>query len=619
LNSKSTLFFAPLIFFCLHAAAQNDSTKPQPIDSFILKRKGIIGDLARNLLADTSVEENGKELERNDIRFKKYNGLFIRKILIRSLDFGISFGDTTKRLSNKITSVLNYLHVDTKDRVVRNNLFFREGDVLSSYLVGLNERHLRDLIYLQDAKIRVQRVQGTIDSVDVFVIVKDAFSLGGGLRVDRIDKIEVTAGEDNLDGKGDRIQVQSLFDGQRLKKFGTGAEYIRRNIDGTFIDLYSGFKSYNRSFSDNKPEENSAYIGFIKPFIHPLMKFTYAAEASMNVTENLYNTDSVYRSDYKYRLGSVDAWIGWNLSSGTKPLMAGKHYNWLLSGRILRHHFYERPGDYLDKYFYRYIDLKAGLTALTVFHQDYYRTRFLYGFGRFEDVPEGADASVVTGWTKSNDRVRPYGGLDLKRYFFTRHENYFNLGFKLGGYFYNSNIEDLGILASVNYFSRLRQLSPNWKERFFLDGSVTKQINYALTEPLLINNEYGIDGYNNNNAGGDARITVKAESVFFSPWSVIYFHLAPFIFGQASAFHISEMGEKNSKIYSAVGGGLRIQNESLVFGTIEIRAAWYPEADFNNETWKIGFSTNVRFRYNKEFIKRPELLALNSSGIPRGR
>jgi hypothetical protein len=602
-------------FFALNAGAQKDTVRPQLIDSFISKHKGLIRDLAKSLLADTVIHETNKEVERNDELFQRYRGFFIRQIIIQSLPFGASIGDTTKRLNNKITALLNHLHSQTRQHVVRNNLFFHEGERLSPYLLGINERHLRDLIFLQDAKLHVQRVAGAADSVDVIVVIKDAFSLGGGMRMDRIDKFEMTIGEDNLYGFGDRFQVQGLYDGQRLKNFGTGAEYIRRNLGGSFIDVYGGYKSYGRSFSDGRQEDMTAYAGFIKPLVNPLMKFTYAAEASMNTTENLYNTDSIYKSDYKYQTGNIDAWFGWNLSHRTEILKVGNHYNWLLSGRILRQHFYSRPTNYMDKYFYRYIDFKGGIAAISVFYQDYYRTRYLYGFGRNEDVPEGEEASFTGGWTKSNNRVRPYAGFDYKRYFFTRHENYFNFTFKLGSYFYNKGVEDISVLGGIDYFSRLHHISSRWKERFFLNGSAARQLDYVLTEPLLVSNEYGIEGYNNNNTAGDARLSLKGESVFFSPWTLLYFHLAPFVFGEASVFHISEMGVKNTVLYSSVGGGFRIQNESLVFGTIEIKAAWYPKPDFNNQKWEIGFSTNVRYRYNKEFIKRPELVSLNSSQV----
>jgi hypothetical protein len=604
-----------LILISVTAGAQQDSIPANGLDSFLLRQKGIIGDLARNLLADTTPDEPVKPLERNDEAYKRYNGLVIRKIVFTSVNFGMSVGDTTKAINNKLTKFLNHLHKNTSQHVVRNNLFFHEGEKLSPYLVGLNERHLRDLIYLQDARIRVQRAKGTVDSVDVFVITKDAFSLGGALRVDRLDKFEGILGEDNLFGTGDRLQVQGLYDGKRTEQTGTGAEFVKRNMSGSFTDLYFGYRTYSRSFSNNKPEEITGYAGFIKPLIHPLMHFTYAAEASMNQTENQYSTDSIYKANYSYRFGTIDAWIGWNLSADDKKVMTGDHLNWLVGYRLLRNHFYERPLDYLDKYFYRYIDFKASLVSLSVFRQDYYRTKYIYGFGRFEDVPEGVDASVTAGWTKSNDRVRPYAGLDYRRYFFTPKEAYYNLGFKTGGYFYKGKVEDLTVMATADYFSRLHTLSPKWKQRLFISTSIARQINYQLSEPLLVNTEYGIPGYNNDNAAGDSRITLKVESVFFSPWRVLYFNLAPFVFGQATAFHINEMGLKSDELYSAVGGGLRIQNESLVFGTIEIRGAWYPKPDFNKETYRIGFSTDVRFRYNKQFIKRPELVSVNNSQV----
>jgi hypothetical protein len=609
---RKHILFSLLIVLSVAASAQQDTTPPTALDSFLLKQKGIIGDLARGLLADSLIDDIAQPLQRNDQAFERYRGLIIRQIVIRPLDFGMSIGDTSKRINNKLTSIANKLHRNTEINVIRRNLFFHENERISPYLLGINERHLRDVNYLQDARIRVLRLKDT-DSADVYVITKDAFSLGTSGRIDRLDKFEGTIGEDNIYGKGDGIQLMALYDGKRNERFGTGAEFVKRNIGGSFTDFFTGYRTYNRSFSSGRQEELTAYAGFIKPLVHPLMRLTYAAEASLNTTDNQYNSDSLYKADYKYRFVVLDGWAGWNFSAGRKAANSGSYRNWLISARSFRKLFVDRPDEFMSKYFYRYINFRALLGAISFFNQDFYRTQYVYGFGRYEDVPEGEDASLTAGWTKTNDRVRAYAGLDYKRNFFTRHEAYFNFSVGVGGYFYKRGVEDVGLVSKVDYFSRLHRLSPKWKQRSFITLTYSRIINYVMSEPLLINNEYGITGYNNNNTGGDRRTTVKAESVFFSPWSVLYFKLAPFAFGQMSLFHINELGYKKRQWYSAVGAGLRMQNESLIFGTIEVRAQYYPRPDFLNEQWKIGFATNVRFRYNRQFVKRPEIVSVNNS------
>ncbi|HSC39137.1 MAG TPA: hypothetical protein VLD19_14745, partial [Chitinophagaceae bacterium] len=67
-----------------------------------------------------------------------------------------------------------------------------------------------------------------------------------------------------------------------------------------------------------------------------------------------------------------------------------------------------------------------------------------------------------------------------------------------------------------------------------------------------------------------------------------------------------------SNLYSTIGGGVRTRNESLIFGTMELRGWFFPRKDyFFHNSWRVEFSTNIRFKYNTQFIKRPELIVVN--------
>lgn len=590
--------------------AQTDTTYPQTIDSFILRQKGLIGNLARNLLVHPE-DSIPKKLHRNDEAFQPFRGLVIRHIIIRSLNLTVNFSDTSKRFTDKFTRLLNHLHRNTREAVIRKNIFFSEGTRLSPYLLGVNERHLRDQSYLQDAKIKVQPVLVDKDSVDVIVFSKDAFSLGSELNIHEINKAEAKIKEENFMGLGDRWQASVLYDQKRHTPMAYGGEYAARNINGSFIDGYIGYHNYSRSLTDGKPEEAQTYLKLIKPLLNPFMKWTYAFEISRHTSANMYFPDSVYKTSYQYQYNVTDAWAGWNFIAD-KLTSPGKEdrVNWLLSGRLLRRHFMDRPM-FTGKNYYRFNNFEALLGAISFYKQDFYKTAFIYGFGRAEDVPEGMDASLTSGWTKTQNRERPYLGLDLQRYFFTRAENYFNYTLKMGAYFYKGTMEDVNLLAGVDYFSRLHYLNTRWKQRGFLSASISRQINQLLNAPLLLESSYGLPHYQNNEIPGLSRITLKAESVFFSPWTVLYFHLAPFVFGSGTLFNYDMDTTRTSSLYSSLGGGLRIQNQSLVFGTIELKGAFYPRPDFKNRSWRLEIGTNMRFRYNKVFIKRPELVDIN--------
>ncbi|MCW3073260.1 MAG: hypothetical protein JWP69_329 [Flaviaesturariibacter sp.] len=608
---RQSILLAAVLMAALMAYAQQDTAQPQKLDSFILRQRGLFGDLVKNLLSNNPIEAQ-RTVQRNDIAFQRYRGRTIRNILVQSLDFGVPIADTGKRFANTITRLLDQAHKSTRERVVRKNLFFKEGSVLSPFMLGATERHLRDLSYLQEARIVVIPVREDPNAVDVIVFLKDAFSLGGGINVHQINRVEVKLQEDNFMGRGDRIQASGFYDSRRKKNLGYGGEYRWRNIEGSFIDAHIGFQTYGRSFSSYKFEERTNYLKVIKPLVNPYMKWTYALELSSRSSVNMYHTDSMYKSDYAYGYTLGDAWVGWNITAD-KPSINNveDRLNLLVSSRFIQRHFDKRPSIAGGRYFYRYTDFEAVLGALSLYRQTFYKTSFIYGFGRNEDVPEGVDASIIGGLTNTAGRRRPYLGIDLQRFYFTRQDHYLSYTLRAGSYFFRSGMEDISVLGNIDYFSRLHLLNDRWKQRSFISASFGKQINYRLTEPLFVESHYGLTGYKNDNLAGDTRITLKAESVFFSPWMLAYFRLAPFGFATGSLFRASGEPVHKHKLYSSVGGGLRIQNESLVFGTIEIKGAYFPNPDFEGRGWRVEIGTNIRFRYNKEFIKRPELVGVN--------
>ena len=187
--------------------AQDDKNKKEPLDSFLLRQKGIIGQIADNLMTDT-VEEINTGLLRNDMPFQKYKDRVIRQIKVQILEFGVSISDTSKRASDKLKRLADKLHSDTKENVIRNNLFFSEGEILSPYLLGDNEKHLRDLSFLQDAKIKIIPISESKDSVDILVLSKDVLSIGGSFRIHSSKSLSLDLSEDNFMGRGDEIQIQ---------------------------------------------------------------------------------------------------------------------------------------------------------------------------------------------------------------------------------------------------------------------------------------------------------------------------------------------------------------------------------------------------------------------------
>lgn len=107
--------------------AQNGNHPRESLDSMLRRQKGIIGQLAKNLVTDTLKEDVTGPL-RNDLPFQLYKDRVIRKIEIQTLEFGVSIADPSKRTTDKVKRLANKIHRDSREYVIRNNLFFSERE-----------------------------------------------------------------------------------------------------------------------------------------------------------------------------------------------------------------------------------------------------------------------------------------------------------------------------------------------------------------------------------------------------------------------------------------------------------------------------------------------------------
>lgn len=588
---------SPLISMC-----QKDSIVKK------IEKRNFINNLINNFRHDTSEVNSANDLKRNDERYAPYSGLIIRYIYIKKLPFGTPFNENGKKINNVLISIANTLHHLTKTDVIGKNLFYKENDTINPFIMADNERFLRQLPYVQDAEFAVVPVSLISDSADIIVSVKDVFSLGGSIGSLGLKKSQVEAREDNFSGSGNAAVLYGLYDVSRNNKLSLGGEFIRRNIGGSFINGSIGYKSNDNIYGGPR-EERNYYIRFEKPLINRYMQWIYDFSTSYHQSSNRYFIDSLYMSDFRFSFFNIDTWAGYNIRAKefTKKEEASRLRK-LVSIRYVNTHFFSIPEKFEQQYFYRYANLQAALTSISFYRQNFYKTQFIYGFGRNEDIPEGLLMSFTTGYTIKNTLRRPFLGFNYERYHFNDKKNYIGYIIRAEGYLNKKSIEDINLLLGVTYFDHLKQIGKKWKQRFFLNLDIAQQVNSVLNEPLYLNSNFGLPEYGNNLIGGTLRATIKAESVFFSPWSIASFKIAPFIFSNVSVFSPYNY---QTKVYPLIGGGIRTRNESFVFGTIELRGFYFPVKNFHNSNFSISLSTNLIFKYNNQFVNKPDFIKIN--------
>ena len=546
--------------------------------------------------------------------FKPYEGKVIRHIFIRGYGFEQTFTDTARRLQYFGTKVLNQLHRKTRDWVIRNNLFIKENTPVNAFKLADNERVIRNLNFIQDARILVTFVPET-DSVDLVVVVKDLFTIGGAIGSLGYPPLSIRGNisEANFLGMGQRIQGGFNVEQNRDPNFGPQLLYSKTNIGGSFVNVTASYTRINSDLYPGTPDETAWFVRLDRPLYAPYAHLAGGFNIGHFENFNVYhNVDSVF---YKYSYHTHDGWIGWNLGSERFLSNTSVRDRKFVAVRYFRNDFDSVPKQIgKDNFNFRFNNREAALASFTFFRQDFYKTNYIYGFGTTEDIPKGYNVAFTSGWYKQLYLNRPYAGVDANEFVVTKKGAFVQFFLRSGTFLRKGKLEDASTLIGASYYSPLFVFNAV-KIRQYINFSYTRQFNRLGIDPLTLNNVFGLRYFSGDSTFGSQRMTLHSETTFFLNYKFLGFKFAPFAFGDLS-FLTPEQGHfDKSSLYHGIGAGMRARNENLVFNTIELRMVYFPRKTMQNNSFKIMFSTGIQFRYNNTYVRQPDVVYLNTDGL----
>jgi hypothetical protein len=541
---------------------------------------------------------------RSEAAFMPFEGKIIRHIDIRHIGFDKTVYDTTRNIKNTITRISNALHTNSREGLIRDNLFIRENKPMSPYKMADNERYLRDLDFILDAKFYVVPLRSTADSVDVVVLTRDVFSLGGSFNPSTPTKTKFRLYDTNLAGWGQRVQFTGLIENGRQPPFAYEVLYRKNSIGGSFVNGTIGYTQLNTGSSYGEEEEKAYYLKLDRPLVSPYTTFAGGMEISKNWSENFFAINDTLFRDYRYIIN--DFWVGYNIGAGTNGRNRSRHF---VSIRAFDQQFTKPPLQSREKQNRLYNNRTFVMGGLTFFKQNFYTASYIYGFGRTEDVPYGYSMSLYLGWTRELKRERPYIGLEAEKSIVTRRNEFYTVGFRAGG-FQKEGLEDGILLVYGSLLSRLIPVGELLiRQSFTVDYA--KVYHQRTSQQLDINNDFGLRYFLTDSLTGTKRFHLNSETLAFTPLSLLGFRLAPFAFGEMAMMGTSERSIFRDKPYFGFGGGIRTRNENLVFGTIELRMVYFPRTVGDMNSFAVRVSSNLRVKYSASFVKPPGFVRYN--------
>ncbi len=534
--------------------------------------------------------------------YKLYAGKIIRSISVEQVGFEVSIYEDQKRSLQKIGKLANNLHSDTREKIIRNHLFIRINDSVEPEKLGDNERYIRDRDFIQDCRIVVTPTESP-DSVDVTVITRDVFSIGGRAGGSFPNAPEIGVYDANVGGRGQRTQLDLLFNNDRDPKVGFGLLYRKSSVLGSMTDFEAGYSQLNTGRSYGNEKEYSAYIKLERPLVSPYTRLAGGLELSRNWSKNLSQKEDSLFNDYSYNIS--DVWVGYNmgLRRGFKNLNRN-----FLAIRFFDGFYTDPPDIETFANRERYDNFAAYLVEYTFYRQQYYKTRYVLRFGVTEDLPYGFAASVSAGYNRVLRVERPYGALKFRYSRPNKKGNFYQFNLETSSYYRNSKAEDIVLFGRALYYTRALPIG-NKKLRNLVDFSYTYLGNTVTNSPLVLNRDF-IAGLSTDSLFADQRLTLGAESTLYTNWAILGFRMGPFAGVDYAIVNCISCPESIDS-YMSISAGVRTRNENLIFGTLELKFSYIPRNEFGESEFNFRFRQRFRLR-DRSFIQAPRLIQYNS-------
>jgi hypothetical protein len=588
-------------FSCMASVYAQDTTRlkknGEPRENSLAQQ--VRDAISRTPRADTLIDVKSEDY------FIPYEGKIIRKITINQLGFDRTVQDTTQRFKTTMAKVANWLHNDTRAWVIRNNVFLREGEPLNPYRAADNERYLRDLEFILDSRIFIVPISEDSDSVDLLVMTRDVFSLGASLYPRSETEYRFKVQEANLAGMGQRLQVSGIYDTERNPRTGMELLYKKTNLFGSFVNATVAYTEINTGQSIGEENESAFIIRVDRPLFHPFARWAGAAELSRNWSRNTFGREDSLFLNYNYTIR--DLWAGYSFGHSKLPNSLAENRNRkFIAVRMYDEYFHESPEQSIpNRRRLTYADRSTALGQLTFFKQDFYKTRYVAGFGRTEDIPYGYRISLTAGWEKELGKQRPYTGAELLWSVVNTTGTFVTYGVKLGNYWSEDLIEDALAQVFVNRYSRLYTLGKS-NVRHEMELGYAAQLNQVLKRQLDIRDVNGIYGFRPDSLSGARRLMFRTETVVYPNWKVLGFKLAP-----VARIDLAFLGKENQPLlkkenfFSGYSVALRARNENLIFNTVEARIYYFPTTVEAVDNVRLEFRANFRIKYPTNLVTAP--------------
>lgn len=564
------------------------------------RRKTIAGQAVQAFfrLTRPREEDHGLDAVLLNRQFDQHNFKVVRRVTITPFDaFGYSLNDSLRQPRNFFEKSGNALHIRTARSRIRQVLLFRPGRPLLPQALAESERLLRQTDEILDARVLVNEATATRDSVDIVVYTTDVFSFTAGYELrGGPGQAIYTLGDQNFLGLGHRLD----------NRYQSGRDLPQTwGYEGNYRVPFRNFV-YAEGHYFNEFESHSGGLSVRRDFYSPSAQWAGA------VTADAFNLRVVLPRDEappegqepNYRIRSYTSqslWMGRAFRLRSYDLGYENPGRLIVASSIAHENHTTNPtatpelpdGSPDD----RTRTLVLGSVGYSV--RRYYKDKYLFGFGRTEDVPAGTLLSLTAGWENNTVGPRRYFDVRLATAGYSERQGYLYGSVSFGTF---QRVRDGGweqglLSGQFLYFTRRYRMG-NYQSRHLLSSRVTAGFNRYPAEVLLSGINSNPDGVRGFQAAGrilpTSRLLANYEGTVYTPLSLLGFRVAMLAFADMAVVNERIGGGSpfgGGAPYTGFGLGLRFRNELTALRTFQILLGYYPRGQLNANGVRL-FETN---------------------------
>ena len=486
----------------------------------------------------------------------------------------------------------NGIHVLTSERTIRRDLLMHEGSTFDAGTLMRNRQLLQSRPYISEAHIEVRPDSTDSMTVDLLVRTRDSWTIGadGELRSRGRSTLELY--DANLLGTGNRLSIGTNIHRPSFAYGGNTVAYEIPNVLGTFFQARA---SAGRSFT-----ESELRFELRHDFLEPS---DFDAGASFD------------RLHSDFQLGIPDSIVSarlrqWHVWGGKSILLPRINSSLYFTAHYSQTGFRRRTevSATLNPAFHSNDLLLAGVG---LYRENFGTATYVDGMGVDEYFATGFKAELTGGrrWGEFGNDI--YIGAQLKGGVFLN-QDYLSGGVSFGSFLdpQRGVWRQSAATAEAGWFSGLHRAAGHSLIRYYVSARYTagwnrlegyhEFVGFTKTTNVRLLNRRGLYGTN--------RLAVNTQAVIFTPFQPLGFRFAVVVFTDVGLLGNDTNIFRNT-FYNTLGIGLRIRNERLIFGTINLRAgfAWGRNGILPNRWFETSTGSPVlQMRY---MPSRPEPVA----------